>query len=120
MASSPYSIDSSDRKIDPYRNPEWALKPDGSPDDNDRVEIGPTALAFTEWEALGLEIPQLDTMREFRLQRLVQELQSRDYGGILLFDPLNIRYATDSSNMQLWITHNPARACFVSADGYIV
>jgi Xaa-Pro aminopeptidase len=22
--------------------------------------------------------------------------------------------------MQLWITHNPARACFVSADGYIV
>ena len=120
MVSSPYSIDSSDRKIDPYRNPECALKPDGSPDDNDRVEIGPTALAFTEWEALGLEIPQLDTMREFRLQRLVQELQSRDYGGILLFDPLNIRYATDSSNMQLWIAHNPARACFVSADGYIV
>jgi Xaa-Pro aminopeptidase len=120
MASSPYSIDSSDRKIDPYRNPGCALKPDGSPNDNDRVEIGPTALAFAEWEALGLEIPQLDTMREFRLQRLVQELQQRDYGGILLFDPLNIRYATDTSNMQLWITHNPARACFVSADGYIV
>jgi Xaa-Pro aminopeptidase len=120
MATSPYSIDSSNRKIDPYRNPECELKPDGSPDDNDRVEIGPTALAFAEWEALGLEIPQLDTMREFRLQRLVQELQQRDYGGILLFDPLNIRYATDTSNMQLWITHNPARACFVSAEGYIV
>jgi len=120
MATSPYSIDSSNRKIDPYRNPECALKPDGSPDDNDRVEIGPTALAFEEWEALGLEIPQLDTMREYRLQRLVQELQQRDYGGILLFDPLNIRYATDTSNMQLWIAHNPARACFVSADGYIV
>jgi Xaa-Pro aminopeptidase len=120
MAASPYSIDSSNRKIDPYRNPECALKPDGSPDDNDRVEIGPTALAFEEWEALGLEIPQLDTMREFRLQRLVKELQQRDYGGILLFDPLNIRYATDTSNMQLWIAHNPARACFVSADGYIV
>jgi Xaa-Pro aminopeptidase len=84
------------------------------------VEIGPTDLAFAEWEALGLEIPHLDTMREFRLQRLVQELQARDYGGIVLFDPLNIRYATDSTNMQLWITHNPARACFVSADGYIV
>ena len=50
----------------------------------------------------------------------MQELQARDYGGIVLFDPLNIRYATDSTNMQLWITHNPARACFVSADGYIV
>jgi len=120
MAASPYSIDSSNRKIDPYRNPDSALKPDGTPDDNDRVEIGPTDLAFAEWEALGLEIPHLDTMREFRLQRLVQELQARDYGGIVLFDPLNIRYATDSTNMQLWITHNPARACFVSADGYIV
>ena len=120
MAATPYSIDSAERKIDPYRKPECALKPDGSPNDNDRVEIGPTALAFDEWEALGLEIPQLDSMREFRLQRLVQQLQQRDYGGILLFDPLNIRYATDTSNMQLWITHNPARACFVSADGYIV
>ena len=59
-------------------------------------------------------------MREFRLQRLVDQLQQRDYGGLLLFDPLNIRYATDTTNMQLWITHNPARACFVSAEGYIV
>ena len=120
MAATPYSIDSSQRKIDPYAKPEFALKPDGSTSDNDRVEIGPTALAFSEWEALGLEIPQLERMREFRLQRLVAQLQQRDYGGILLFDPLNIRYATDTTNMQLWITHNPARACFVSADGYIV
>ncbi len=31
-------------------------------------------------------------------------------------DPLNIRYATDSTNMQLWNTHNPFRAvliCFI-------
>ncbi len=120
MPANPYSIADSQRKIDPSRNPQAALKPDGTPDDNDRVEIGPTALAFAEWEQLGLEIPHLDTMREFRLQRLVQELQNNDYGGIVLFDPLNIRYATDSTNMQLWITHNPARACFVAADGYMV
>lgn len=120
MSASPYSIDASNRKIDPSRKLAVALKPDGSPNDNDRVEIGPTDLAFAEWEALGLEIPHLDSMREFRLQRLVEQLRARDYGGILLFDPLNIRYATDSTNMQLWITHNPARACFVSADGYIV
>ncbi|MCH7880392.1 MAG: hypothetical protein IIB69_02225 [Proteobacteria bacterium] len=117
---SPFSIDSSNRKIDPSRRRATALKPDGTPDDNDRVEVGPTALAFSEWKALGLEIPHLDTMREFRLQRLCNELRKRDYGGILLFDPLNIRYATDSTNMQLWTSHNPARACFVSADGYIV
>jgi Xaa-Pro aminopeptidase len=120
MATTPFSIDANKRKIDPSRRPSSTLKPDGTPDDNDRVETGPTALAFKEWEALGLEIPHLDTQREYRLQRICGELRKRDYGGILLFDPLNIRYATDSSNMQLWTSHNPARACYVSADGYIV
>jgi len=120
MSASPYSIDPENRKIDPSRKQGMPLKADGSPDDNDRVEIGPTALAFKEWEALGLEIPQLDSMREFRLQRLCEQLQKNDYGGIVLFDPLNIRYATDTTNMQLWITHNPARACFVAASGYMV
>ncbi|WP_282607097.1 dimethylsulfonioproprionate lyase DddP [Pelagibius sp. Alg239-R121] len=105
-------------KIDPSRSA--GLKPDGSPNDNDRVEIGPTDLAFTEWAALGLTAPNLDRMREARLNRICAELQKRDYAGVLLFDPLNIRYATDSSNMHLWITHNPARAAFVSADGYVV
>ncbi|NNE63292.1 MAG: aminopeptidase P family protein, partial [Gammaproteobacteria bacterium] len=78
MSASPYSIDPEKRKIDPSRKPAMALKPDGSPDDNDRVEIGPTALAFREWEALGLEIPQLDAMREFRLRRLCEKLQKYD------------------------------------------
>ena len=120
MPTSPFSIDSTRRKIDPARRPSSALKPDGTPDDNDRIETGPTAIAFSEWQALGLEIPHLDTMREYRLQRLCGEIRRHDYGGILLFDPLNIRYATDAINMQLWTSHNPARACFVSADGYIV
>lgn len=120
MPTSPFSIDSTRRKIDPSRRPSSALKPDGTPDDNDRIETGPTAIAFSEWQALGLEIPHLDTMREYRLQRLCGEIRRHDYGGILLFDPLNIRYATDAINMQLWTSHNPARACFVSADGYIV
>lgn len=120
MSSSNFSIDISKRKIDPSRKSATQLKADGSPDDNDRVETGPTALAFREWDALGLEVPNLDSMREYRLERLCRELRKHDYAGILLFDPLNIRYASDSTNMQLWISHNPARACFVSADGYIV
>lgn len=110
----------SNRKIDPTRRQHLPLKPDGSIDDNDRVEIGPTALAFEEWEALGLTPPNLQRMRGYRLERIVQQLQKNDLAGVLLFDPLNIRYATDSTNMQLWITHNHARACFVSADGYII
>jgi len=109
---------SSNRKIDPSRRPR--LKPDGSPDDNNRVEIGPTALAFETWARAGLTPPNLEAMRKFRLARLTAELKKRDYAGLLCFDPLNIRYATDSTNMQLWVSHNPSRACFVSADGYVI
>ncbi|NCF26031.1 MAG: M24 family metallopeptidase [Gammaproteobacteria bacterium] len=107
-------------KIDPSRPPRQGRKPDGTPDDDDRVEIGPTDLAFQEWAALGLAPPNLEGMRQEHLQRVCRQLQTRDYGGILLFDPLNIRYATDCSNMHLWIAHNPARAVFVSADGYVI
>lgn len=111
---------SSNRKIDPSRRRASQFKPDGSLNDNDRVEIGPTALAFQEWEALGLTAPNLPRMREYRLQRIVDELQKRDLAGVLLFDPLNIRYATDTTNMQVWIMHNHARACFVAASGHMV
>ncbi len=116
MTSTAFSI--ATPKIDPARRPGY--KPDGSPDDNDRIEIGPTDLAFAEWEALGLTAPNLERMREARLNRLCSELQKRDYAGALLFDPLNIRYATDSSNMHIWVAHNPARAAFVAADGHVV
>lgn len=110
----------SNQKIDPTRRRAVPVKPDGSPDDNDRVETGPTALAFAEWAKAGLTVPNLERMRNYRLGRLVGELKRHDYAGLLCFDPLNIRYATDTTNMQVWITHNPVRACFISADGYIV
>ncbi|KUM26652.1 peptidase M24 [Mesorhizobium loti] len=106
-------------KIDPTRGA-TALKPDGTVDLNDRVEIGPTDLAFAEWTALGLTPPNLERMRQRRLDRVVQQLRQRDYAGVLCFDPLNIRYATDSSNMHIWIMHNPSRAVFVSASGHVV
>ena len=113
--SQPYS--QSRRKIDPGRADRLA---DGTPNDNDRVEIGPTQLAFREWEAAGLVAPNLEAMREFRWRRLTRALVDRDVGGLLLFDPLNIRYATDTTNMQLWNSHNPFRAVLVCADGHMV
>ncbi|MFB1023941.1 MAG: M24 family metallopeptidase, partial [Octadecabacter sp.] len=105
------------RKIDPSRG---SVLGDGTPNDNDRVEIGPTQLAFGEWDAAGLILPNLQNMREYRWQRLTQHIVDRGYGGLLMFDPLNIRYATDSTNMQLWNTHNPFRAVLLCADGYMV
>ncbi len=105
------------RKIDPSRGPKLG---DGTPNDADRIEIGPTQLAFTEWAAAGLALPDLARMRKQRWQRLVDHIVARDYGGLLMFDPLNIRYATDTTNMQLWNTHNPFRAVLLCADGYMV
>ena len=110
------------RKIAPYRRAASVgdRLPDGSPNDANRVETGPTDLAFAEWAQQGILAPNLEAMRRYRLDRIVAELQARDLAGLLMFDPLNIRYSTDSTNMQLWVTHNPCRACLVTADGYMV
>ena len=105
------------RKIDPTRG---ATLADGTPNNDDRVEIGPTQLAFGEWEKANLVLPNLPELRAFRHKRLTDAVNARGYGGILMFDPLNIRYATDSTNMQLWNMHNAFRACLVCADGYMV
>ena len=103
------------RKIDPTR-----VKPDGTPDNNDRVEIGPTQLAFDEWAAAGITPPNLERMRRFRYEKLLQALHDWDFGAVLLTDPLNIRYATDTTNMQLWNAHNPFRYCLLLPDGYMM
>jgi len=105
------------RKIDPTRG---ATLGDGTPNDADRIEIGPTRLAYGEWAEAGLTLPNLPAMREYRWQRLTRFIVDRGYGGLLLTDPLNIRYATDSTNMQLWNAHNPFRALLLCADGYMV
>ena len=56
-------------------------------------------------------------MREERLARLQSELQKRDLGGMLLYDPVNVRFATDCRNMQIWTMHNSARYCLVPSEG---
>ena len=109
---------SDNRKINPVEKKGYGklLKEDF----HNQIEIGPTNLAVTEWMKVGLELPNLQKMREYRWERLVKHLVERDYGGVLLFDPLNIRYATDSTNMQIWNMHNPFRAVLLCSDGYMV
>jgi Xaa-Pro aminopeptidase len=43
-----------------------------------------------------------------------------DYAAAVLFDPINIRYATGTSNMQVWTLHNAARYAFVPAQGPVI
>ena len=104
------------RKINPT---EISLELETENNEN-KIEIGPTKLAISEWDNLCLELPDLGKMREYRKNRLVQHINEREYAGLLLFDPLNIRYATDSTNMQIWNMHNPFRAVLVCSDGYMV
>ena len=110
------------RKIDPGKIDlkRGDILADGSPNNADRIEIEPTRLAFEEWDRAGLTAPNLERMRQYRWERLTRHVVDRDYGAVLMFDPLNIRYATDSTNMQLWNTHNLFRAVLVCADGYMV
>ena len=62
----------------------------------------------------------LDRLRGERLRRLRATLVEFDCAGAVLLDPVNIRYATDVSNMQVWGLHNPARYVFVASDGPVI
>jgi Xaa-Pro aminopeptidase len=57
------------------------------------------------------------SLRRYRLERIRRELRRRDYGGVVLFDPANLRYATDIPNMQVWALHNKCRYVYVPTEG---
>ncbi len=59
----------------------------------------------------------LDGARRHRIGRIREKLREHDCGAILLYDPVNIRYAFDSSNMAVWTMHNSTRYALVLADG---
>jgi len=64
--------------------------------------------------------PDLQRLRAYRLGRVRDQLHRHGYGACLLLDPINIRYATGTSNMSLWTQHSPERYVFVAADGPVV
>ncbi|NEI36063.1 M24 family metallopeptidase [Rhizobium leguminosarum] len=77
------------------------LNPDGA----DRPLISP------------LPATTLDRARRYRLERLRAKMREWDCGALLLYDPVNIRYAFDSSNMSIWTMHNASRYALILADG---
>jgi Xaa-Pro dipeptidase len=56
--------------------------------------------------------------RAHRKRRMTEQVAAHDCTAILLFDPVNIRYALDARNMQLWAAHNPFHYALVFADGH--
>jgi Xaa-Pro dipeptidase len=59
-------------------------------------------------------------LRAYRLARVRAELAERDYAAAVLTDPVNIRHATGTRNMQVWTLHNAARYAFVPLEGPVV
>jgi Xaa-Pro aminopeptidase len=62
----------------------------------------------------------LKAARAYRKRRLVAEVAKHDCAAILMYDPCNIRYALDISNMQVWMLHNASHYAVVGADGHAI
>src|SRR6056297_1472739 len=55
-----------------------------------------------------------------RLARLKARLLEHDCAAGLFYDPMNIRYATGATNMQVYSMHNPCRYVFVGTEGPVI
>ena len=55
-----------------------------------------------------------------RLQQLRDQLAQAGCTAGIFYDPINIRYATGTSNMQVYSLHNPCRCVFVPVEGAVV
>jgi Xaa-Pro aminopeptidase len=84
------------------------------------IQLGPGPALEAEWLAAGLSLPDLPQMRQYRLDRVIDQLNAQGYEGIILMDPMNIRYATDTTNMQVWVMHNASRYAWVGADRSVI
>ena len=62
----------------------------------------------------------ISAVRQGRLARVKAEMVRRDIGAVVLVDPVNVRYATDTRNMQILTARNPARYVFIAAEGPVV
>ena len=82
--------------------------------------LGPGPDLEAEWVAAGLRLPDRAAVRGYRLERVRAQLRAAGCDAALLYDPINVRYATDTTNMSLWTFHNAVRYVFVAADGPVV
>ena len=96
--------------------PEWLL----DHGDRNMHALGPGPELEAEWTAAGLRLPDRRAIRRYRLERVRAQLRGAGCDAALLYDPLNIRYATDTTNMSIWTMHNAVRYAFVAADGPVV
>ena len=100
------------RKIDPTRG---STLGDGSPNDNDRIEIGPSQLAFDEWAVDGLALPDLDAMRRYRWDRLTRHIVDRDIAELReqIATKLNFEMGNTPEIVEIALATKPDFVCLV-------
>ncbi len=55
-------------------------------------------------------------IQQYRLEQVKRRLVEANCSAIVLFDPVQIRYATGTRNMQVWTMHNNCRYAVIFAD----
>jgi len=64
-----------------------------------------------------LDYVDQSAIRRYRLERVRNLSAIEDVAAVLLFDPVNIRYANGSRNMQVWTMHNFCRYTLLATAG---
>ncbi len=59
-------------------------------------------------------------LRSYRLNRVKKELEKNNLEACILFDPINVRYALDTTNMSIYNMHNLTRYCFIPLNGPVI
>jgi Xaa-Pro aminopeptidase len=67
--------------------------------------------------ASGIDMRRL---RAYRLGRVREQMQRHGCSACILFNPINIRYATGTRRSAVFTLHNPARYAIITADGPVI
>jgi len=59
-------------------------------------------------------------LRSYRLNRVKKELEKKNIEACILFDPVNVRYSLDTTNMSIYNMHNLTRYCFIPLNGPVI
>ena len=82
------------------------------------ADRGGVALLDTAPESQGIDLRKV---RGYRQQRVRAEMASRDIAAVILSDPINIRYASGTRNMQVFSQRNaPARYLLLTQNDAIL
>ncbi len=66
------------------------------------------------------DLIDMAAVRGYRLERVRSQMADNGIDACLLFDAVNVRYATGSRNMQVFSARNPARYVLVTLEGPVI